>query len=79
MRFRVVLDVGTLPRIQVAAGTLFDGHVVLRHYYRTGLPATPRARVVRLITRYECSCGVEWYGSKPSTAEVLAHKEAATV
>lgn len=75
MRFHVVLDVGTTPRIQVAEATLRDGHVVVRHYYRTGVPATPRARLVTHTTRYECSCGREWYGSRPMTGDLLKHDE----
>src|SRR6266511_1613329 len=35
VRFHVVLDVGRMPRIQVAEATLRGGHYVVRHYYRT--------------------------------------------
>lgn len=73
MRFRVVLDVGAWPRIQVAEAELRPGHVVVRHYYRTGIPAQPRARVVTHTTRYECSCGREWYGRKPSSVDLQGH------
>jgi hypothetical protein len=75
MRFQVVLDAGVIPRVQVAEAKLRDGHVVVRHYYRTGIPAKPRARVVTHTTRYECSCGREWYGTKPTAADLLQHDE----
>jgi hypothetical protein len=75
MRFHVVLEVGTMPRIQVAEATLREGHVIVRHWYKTGIPAKPRARVVTHTTRYECSCGREWYGRKPTNADLLRHDE----
>jgi hypothetical protein len=75
MRFTVLLDVGSLPRIQVAAAKLTEGHTVVRHYYRTGVAAEPRARWVTHLTRYECSCGLEWHARKPATCDVEAHLE----
>lgn len=73
MRFRVVLDASRMPRIQVAEATLRGGHYIVRHYYRTGIPATPRARVVTDTTRYECSCGRR--GGKLTTPAPLRHDE----
>jgi hypothetical protein len=26
-------------------------------------------------TRYECTCGRQWFGKKPSTADLLKHDE----
>jgi hypothetical protein len=75
MRFRVVLDVGTMPRIQVSEATLREGHLVVRHYYRTGIQAKPRSRVVTHTTRYECSCGREWYAARPTASDLLKHDE----
>ncbi|MDP9299632.1 MAG: hypothetical protein M3P43_01840 [Actinomycetota bacterium] len=73
MRFRIVRGIGRVQRIQVAEGVLRPGHLLQRHYYRTGLPGTPRDRVVTHQTRYLCSCGREWYGVTPTSADVLRH------
>jgi hypothetical protein len=78
MRLRTVLVAGSWPRVQVAGGELAPGHRVLRHYYRTGLAHQPRALSVSHLTRYECSCGREWFGTKPCVADLLRHDEART-
>lgn len=75
MRFRTVRDEGTTQRIQIAEGTLRQGHEIQRHYYRTGLPGMPRDRVVTHTTRYLCTCGREWYGNKPTTLDALRHDQ----
>jgi len=75
LRFRVVHDVGTTQHLQVAEAHLRAGHIIQRHYYKTGWPGTPRDRIVTHQTRYLCSCGREWYGDKPTTADALRHDE----
>lgn len=77
MRFRVVRDEGSTQRIQVAEATLRDGHKLVRHYYRTGLPGVPRDRVISHTTRYECSCGRDWYTKRKPTSNDVLHHDAA--
>ena len=71
MRFRVVRDEGSTQRIQIAHAELRPGRLIQRHYYRTGLPCSPRDRVVTHQTRYLCSCGREWYGVRPTSPDAL--------
>jgi hypothetical protein len=78
MRLRVVLNAGAWPHIRVAEGALSPGHLVPRHYYRTGLPSLPRARVVTHTAPYECSCGRQWSGTKPCTLDLFRHDEVPT-
>jgi hypothetical protein len=79
MKFHVIRREGTTQRIQIAEATLREGHVILRHYYRTALPGIPRDRVITHTTRYECSCGWQWYSkTKPASVDILQHSDIAS-
>lgn len=73
MRFRVVSDEGTVQRIQVARRDAWS-RARCGAPYRTGLPGSPRDRVVTHTTRYGCSCGQSWStGRHPKAADLDDH------